>query len=61
MNAHDTIVVGAGPVGLWMAAELALGGGRPLVLERAEQRSCSRTRSCAPRNCSNGTPGPSGR
>ncbi|GAA2111233.1 FAD-dependent monooxygenase [Streptomyces synnematoformans] len=39
MNAHDTIVVGAGPVGLWTAAELALGGGRPLVLERAEQRS----------------------
>ncbi|MGW0484104.1 FAD-dependent monooxygenase [Nonomuraea sp. NPDC003214] len=39
MNAHDTVVVGAGPVGLWTAAELALGGGRPLVLERAEQRS----------------------
>ncbi|WP_225877980.1 FAD-dependent monooxygenase [Spongiactinospora rosea] len=39
MNAHDTIVVGAGPVGLWAAAELALGGGRPLVLERAERRS----------------------
>ncbi|RKT55509.1 FAD-dependent monooxygenase [Saccharothrix australiensis] len=39
MNAHDTIVVGAGPVGLWTAAELALGGGRPLVLERAERRS----------------------
>ncbi|MFE6775567.1 FAD-dependent monooxygenase [Streptomyces sp. NPDC057702] len=39
MNAHHTIVVGAGPVGLWIAAELALGGGRPLVLERAERRS----------------------
>ncbi|WP_406633716.1 FAD-dependent monooxygenase [Amycolatopsis sp. WGS_07] len=39
MNAHDTIVVGAGPVGLWTAAELALGGGRPLVLERAARRS----------------------
>lgn len=39
LNAHDTVVVGAGPVGLWTAAELALGGGRPLVLERAEQRS----------------------
>ncbi|MFD2469322.1 FAD-dependent monooxygenase [Amycolatopsis silviterrae] len=39
MNTYDTVVVGAGPVGLWTAAELALGGGRPLVLERAEQRS----------------------
>ncbi|MBP2473791.1 2-polyprenyl-6-methoxyphenol hydroxylase-like FAD-dependent oxidoreductase [Crossiella equi] len=39
MNSHDTIVVGAGPVGLWTAAELARGGGRPLVLDRAVERS----------------------
>ncbi|WP_220506594.1 FAD-dependent monooxygenase [Amycolatopsis dendrobii] len=39
MHAQDTVVVGAGPAGLWTAAELALGGGRPLVLEQAERRS----------------------
>src|SRR3569833_1020012 len=30
----DVIVVGAGPVGLFLAAELALAGAEPLVLER---------------------------
>ncbi|GAA2674485.1 MULTISPECIES: FAD-dependent monooxygenase [Actinosynnema] len=33
------VVVGAGPVGLWLAAELALGGVRPVVLERELERS----------------------
>lgn len=33
---HDVIVVGAGPVGLFLACELALGGCRVLVLEQAE-------------------------
>lgn len=35
----QVIVVGAGPVGLWLAAELALAGVSTLVLEREEQRS----------------------
>ena len=30
----DVVVVGAGPVGLLLAAELALAGARPIVLER---------------------------
>lgn len=34
----DVIVVGAGPVGLFLAARLAQRGVRPLVLERSEQR-----------------------
>ncbi|HEX7305471.1 FAD-dependent oxidoreductase [Lentzea sp.] len=33
------VVVGAGPVGLWTAAELALGGAAVVVLERATERS----------------------
>ncbi|AXX31551.1 FAD-dependent monooxygenase [Actinosynnema pretiosum subsp. pretiosum] len=33
------VVVGAGPVGLWLAAELALGGATPVVLEREPERS----------------------
>lgn len=36
---EDVIVVGAGPVGLWLAAELRRGGVPVLVLEQAEQRS----------------------
>jgi 2-polyprenyl-6-methoxyphenol hydroxylase-like FAD-dependent oxidoreductase len=35
----DVVVVGAGPVGLLVAAELALAGVRPLVLERATEPS----------------------
>ena len=35
----DVIVVGAGPVGLLLAAELALAGARPLVLERLDAPS----------------------
>jgi 2-polyprenyl-6-methoxyphenol hydroxylase-like FAD-dependent oxidoreductase len=30
----DVVVIGAGPTGLLLACELALGGIRPLVLER---------------------------
>ena len=36
---QQVIVVGAGPVGLWLAGELALAGVPTLVLERYEQRS----------------------
>ena len=35
----DVIVVGAGPVGLWLAAELRLGGATVTVLERRRRRS----------------------
>jgi 2-polyprenyl-6-methoxyphenol hydroxylase-like FAD-dependent oxidoreductase len=35
VSACDVIVVGAGPVGLLLAGELAAAGARPLVLERA--------------------------
>jgi 2-polyprenyl-6-methoxyphenol hydroxylase-like FAD-dependent oxidoreductase len=35
----DVIVVGAGPVGLWLAAELQLGGANVVVLEKRDQRS----------------------
>ena len=35
----QVVVVGAGPVGLWVAAELALAGVSTLVLERAVERS----------------------
>lgn len=35
----DVIVVGAGPVGLWLAAELRLGGASVLVLEKRDRRS----------------------
>ena len=36
---EPVVVVGAGPVGLWTAAELALGGVQAVVLERAAERS----------------------
>jgi 2-polyprenyl-6-methoxyphenol hydroxylase-like FAD-dependent oxidoreductase len=36
---EEVIVVGAGPVGLWLAAELSLAGVPVLVLERTERRS----------------------
>jgi 2-polyprenyl-6-methoxyphenol hydroxylase-like FAD-dependent oxidoreductase len=35
----DVIVAGAGPVGLWLAAELRLGGATVTVLEKRAQRS----------------------
>lgn len=38
MNAYDVIVVGAGPVGMWLAAELHRGGARTVVLERRAER-----------------------
>jgi 2-polyprenyl-6-methoxyphenol hydroxylase-like FAD-dependent oxidoreductase len=38
-SSSDAVVVGAGPVGLLAAIELALGGVRVLVLERLEDRS----------------------
>jgi 2-polyprenyl-6-methoxyphenol hydroxylase-like FAD-dependent oxidoreductase len=38
MRHTDVIIVGAGPTGLLLAAELRLAGVRPLVLERQPQR-----------------------
>lgn len=35
---HDVVIVGAGPVGLFLAIELATAGVRPLVLERLVER-----------------------
>jgi 2-polyprenyl-6-methoxyphenol hydroxylase-like FAD-dependent oxidoreductase len=35
----DVAVVGGGPVGMWLAAELHRGGARPIVLERRAERS----------------------
>ena len=34
----DVAVVGGGPVGMWLAAELHRGGVRPVVLERRAER-----------------------
>ncbi len=31
---HDVVIVGAGPIGLFLAIELASAGVKPLVLER---------------------------
>ncbi|MER5603379.1 FAD-dependent monooxygenase [Streptomyces sp. NPDC002265] len=36
---RQVVIVGAGPVGLWLAHELAVAGVNPLVLERAPRRS----------------------
>ena len=36
--AFDVAVVGGGPVGMWLAAELHRGGVRPVVLERRAER-----------------------
>jgi 2-polyprenyl-6-methoxyphenol hydroxylase-like FAD-dependent oxidoreductase len=38
MNSYDVAVVGGGPVGMWLAAELHRGGVRPVVLERRAVR-----------------------
>jgi 2-polyprenyl-6-methoxyphenol hydroxylase-like FAD-dependent oxidoreductase len=38
VNSYDVAVVGGGPVGLWLAAELHRGGVRPVVLERRAAR-----------------------
>src|ERR1700728_2209098 len=38
LSPHDVVVVGGGPVGMWLAAELHLGGIRPVVLERRAER-----------------------
>jgi 2-polyprenyl-6-methoxyphenol hydroxylase-like FAD-dependent oxidoreductase len=38
MDSYDVAVVGGGPVGMWLAAELHRGGVRPVVLERRAQR-----------------------
>ena len=35
---YDVAVVGGGPVGMWLAAELHRGGARPVVLERRAAR-----------------------
>ncbi|WP_187366027.1 FAD-dependent monooxygenase [Trebonia kvetii] len=38
LGSHDVVVVGAGPVGMWLAAELHRGGVRPVVMERRAER-----------------------
>jgi 2-polyprenyl-6-methoxyphenol hydroxylase-like FAD-dependent oxidoreductase len=38
MDGYDVAVVGGGPVGMWLAAELHRGGVRPVVLERRAER-----------------------
>ena len=38
MDGYDVAVVGGGPVGMWLAAELHRGGVRPVVLERRARR-----------------------
>jgi 2-polyprenyl-6-methoxyphenol hydroxylase-like FAD-dependent oxidoreductase len=38
MSPYDVAVVGGGPVGMWLAAELHRGGVRPVVLERRAAR-----------------------
>jgi 2-polyprenyl-6-methoxyphenol hydroxylase-like FAD-dependent oxidoreductase len=38
LNSCDVAVVGGGPVGMWLAAELHRGGVRPVVLERRAAR-----------------------
>ena len=38
MDDYDVAVVGGGPVGMWLAAELHRAGVRPVVLERRRQR-----------------------
>ena len=38
ISGFDVIVVGGGPVGMWLAAELHRGGVRPAVLERRAER-----------------------
>ena len=37
-GSYDVAVVGGGPVGMWLAAELHRGGVRPVVLERHAKR-----------------------
>ena len=37
-GSYDVVVVGGGPVGMWLAAELHRGGVRPVVLERHAKR-----------------------
>lgn len=39
---HDVVVAGAGPNGLMLACELALGGVRPLVLDARSRPSTER-------------------
>ncbi|MBN9795551.1 2-polyprenyl-6-methoxyphenol hydroxylase [Pseudonocardia sp. TMWB2A] len=38
IQSYDIVVVGGGPVGLWLAAESRLGGARVLLLERRPER-----------------------
>ena len=38
MTGYDVAVVGGGPVGMWLAAELHRGGVRPVVLEQRAER-----------------------
>jgi 2-polyprenyl-6-methoxyphenol hydroxylase-like FAD-dependent oxidoreductase len=50
VSAYDVAVVGGGPVGMWLAAELHRGGVRPVVLEgRAERPPHSKALTIYPR------------
>ena len=50
MDGYDVAVVGGGPVGMWLAAELHRGGVRPVVLEqRAERPPYSKALTIYPR------------
>ena len=49
-GSYDVAVVGGGPVGMWLAAELHRGGVRPVVLERhAERQAHSKALTIYPR------------
>lgn len=44
MTTHDVVIAGAGPTGLMLAAELALGGADVVMVERRESQALAGTR-----------------